>query len=162
MQQHFFSGWQGNRRFVIAVIALVVVLVVTLGAAIYSYINAYNTMTTLGQVQVSSSPNSVTIIDSNGVQTTTPIVSEGNTSPSESEATVKATITTNSNSESSVVINGEKVEVPESGTVQQEVPTEEGGNATVNIQVNSSNAEDSETRSKLNIKYNSTSEAINE
>lgn len=149
MQGSVFRQWYGTRRFMIAIIMIAIVLLVTLGVAIYSYISAFNAVTHLNAIDVQASLITPTATQD---QITAPASDPVRSQPAtnESGANVNASISTNSNSTTpSVTVNGTPVEVPSNGTTQQQISTDQGN---VNVQVQSSSNTSDSTANNSNLR----------
>lgn len=151
MQGNVFKQWYGNKRFTIVVIAIVTILVVTLGLAIYSYVAAYKTVINLGNVQAEVTTAPAPLQENIDLPENTTVEPASTTT----EGSMKATISTNSD-DAKVVINGKTVEVPASGTIHQEIPTDDS-TTKVNVQIHSDSSGNSKTKSNVKLRINSSS-----
>lgn len=147
-----WSEWYGHRRFVIAVIAISTILLVTLAAAIYSYVSAFTTVTHLSSIDIQTSLVKPTVKESQiTISPSNPVTSTGSAG-NESGANVNASISTNSNSTTpSVTVNGTPITVPDNGVTQQNITTDQGN---VNVQVQSSSTTSDSTTSHSNLRVN--------
>lgn len=152
MQGSMFRQWYGGRRFTIAVVAIVTILLVTLGVAIYSYVSAFNAVTHLNAVDVQASLVQPSTAQSQIAAPTSDPVTSTDPATNESGAHVNASISTNSDSTTpSVTVNGTPIEVPENGSTQQQVTSNQGN---VNVQVQSSSNTSDSTSNHSNLRVN--------
>jgi len=155
-----FKQWYGGRRFTVAVVAIVTILFVTLCVAIYSFINA---VTTISNLSFATTQTLITPAVSPENQTTSldPTTNqiESSTSASTNEVNMKTTITTGD--EPSVTVNGTPITLPDNGTVQQKITTDEG-TANVNVQVHTNSSGTFTSHSSMKLRINASTNIKND
>lgn len=154
MQGSVFKQWYGSKRFTVGLILLVTVLLLTLGVAIYSYVAAYTAVTNYSALNLEASLIQPTQKQSELSSPSSDPVNNTSSVTNENGGSVDASISTNSNeTPPSVVVNGTPITVPENGSTQQQV-TSDDGTATVNVQVHSDSSTSDSSRTHSNLHLN--------
>src|SRR5690606_1159746 len=153
MQGSVFKAWYGSKRFTIAMTIIIVVLIVTLAVAIYSYISAFTALSNFSYTSLQAS----LLRTSSRSATATPIERSSNSVSEENDSTMKTTGPSQTKS-TRVTVNGTPIPVPDKGDIHKEVESTDG-TARVDIRIHSDT--NGETKNHSNIRFNLHSSTTN-